>query len=148
MKDRKPISIKIIQFVIVLRLSVTIGIIITYFFFKDLPADQLSWETGVRDATVEQFELNTSDTRYALGQLIGVLLLRSTFILLTWLFIDLKKLKLARTMGIIQVLLEVGRLVFPSTSLIILVLLFRKSAKNYLEKKRGKHKKTETTITS
>ena len=131
MKEKKPVIIQGITALLAVKLVITLLTLILFYFAKDIPQGAETTLASMRDAVVEQFNLDISDPDYAFGQLIGKLIVPSLLTLGALLFILMRKFWPTVVVMTLDFLFGLSQGI-PFMAVIILILLWTNPSRDYL----------------
>ncbi len=132
MKFQKPLRVKVVIVMTTLKLAFMLLTIVLFYFTKDLEPGARNAMTGIRDGIIEGYGLNYNDLNYAFGKLIGRSIFPLIFAGLTLYFITLRKFWPTIVAVILDILTGFS-LGIPLFTILILIVLLTKPARNYLK---------------
>jgi hypothetical protein len=130
---KKPVSFRILQTLLLLRLIFSVALIVVFAFVMNT-SDNNRLAAGIRDGIISALKLEASDTAFALGYLIGAMLFPMAFVVMNLVFLNKRNYKAVVGLSIADLLFAIAG-GFPLFSLIGLILVLTNPTKAYLKGK-------------
>tara|TARA_Y100000815_G_C13032389_1_gene383628 strand:+ start:192 stop:611 length:420 start_codon:yes stop_codon:yes gene_type:complete len=132
MTENKPLVVKIIIGIILLKLTIILLTIGLFYLTKDLDPTTITAMTGIRDGIIEKFNLNSTGLEYEFGRLIGKLLIPAILAILTLTFVVNRKFWFALIVVSLDFMFGLSQ-GFPLLTIVILIMILTNPTRNYLK---------------
>ncbi|MEZ4688481.1 MAG: hypothetical protein R3B47_21190 [Bacteroidia bacterium] len=131
MTNIKPITVKVITGLLVFKLIVIFLTIAFFYFTKDIDPNSRSALAGIRDGIIELNDLDKTNFGYALGRLIGKQVIPFLLMILALVFVHERRFWPILIVLFLNLLIEASQGI-PLLTIIMIILLWTRSAKSYL----------------
>jgi hypothetical protein len=135
MPDKKPLSVKVLNILLWLKIAALPLILLMYFATSDVAdATERSVAAGMRQALIERFNVSYGYSAYEFGYLVGNLGIKIIPAILLLIFVAKRKFTWVIIFLCLDFLFALSS-GFPLLSIVVVVLVVTNPTRNYLKRK-------------
>lgn len=134
MNSKKPLSVKIVIGLTLVKLIIILLTISLFYVTKDLDPTEGTTMAGIREGLIEKFNLNSNNLEYEFGRLIGKLFIPILLGILTLVFVVNRKFWSTIIAVSLDLIMGLSQGV-PLLTVVILIIILTNPTRNYLKLK-------------